>query len=230
MFNAIAPRYDLLNGILSLGMDRYWRRRAIRALGDQRGSRILDVATGTGDVALGSLRLAPAEVVGVDIAEAMLDLARVKARRHRRGEAASFTVGAAESLPFEDNTFNAAIVAFGVRNFANLDRGLAELNRVLLPGSVLVVLEFSQPRAPGIRQIYHQYGRWVLPRVGRALSHVEGPYQYLPDSIRAFPSGDAFLERMCAGGFLQTQAEPLTFGIATVYSGRASRSAGMRPS
>ncbi len=224
MFNAIAQRYDLLNRFLSLGFDRRWRNKAIRRLGKQEGNRILDVATGTGDVALASLRLRPKEVVGVDIADGMLDVARKKAAKKSIQNQISFVSGSAEQLPFAPHSFDAAIVAFGVRNFANLNAGLSMIRQVLRPGAPLVVLEFSQPTARPIQALYQLYSRQILPRIGRLLSGVSGPYEYLPDSIEVFPSGSNFLTRLNECGFKRTTVEPLTFGIVSLYIGYAGES------
>ncbi|MCY4000050.1 MAG: bifunctional demethylmenaquinone methyltransferase/2-methoxy-6-polyprenyl-1,4-benzoquinol methylase UbiE [Bacteroidetes bacterium] len=222
MFDAIAKRYDLLNRVLSFGLDGLWRKAAIRRLGDQKDKRILDVATGTGDVALSVLRLHPYEVVGVDIAEQMLQKARKKrVPKYFVGDL-SFVQGSAESLPLLTGTFDAAIVAFGVRNFANLDAGLRSIERVLKPRAPLVVLEFGQPTNPSVRRLYQFYSRFILPAVGRCISGVQGPYDYLPDSIEAFPSGHAFLQRLLKCGFEHTTSETLTCGIVHLYTGYAT--------
>ncbi len=221
MFDAIAPRYDLLNRVLSLGTDRRWRVAAVRALGVRPSERILDVATGTGDLAFEVLRRCPAMVVGVDISEEMLSVARAKAVRKGASEHVSFVRADAEDMPFEDGVFDAALVAFGVRNFQELRRGLGEIRRVLRPGARVVVLEFSQPQSRLFGMIYGLYSRLVLPYVGRMLSQVHGAYSYLPDSIRAFPHGAAFLAQMRAAGFEDLHAKPITFGVASIYSGRA---------
>ncbi len=222
MFDAIARRYDLLNRMLSFGFDGWWRRAAIRRLGELDGGRILDVATGTGDVALSALRLRPREVVGIDIAEAMLEEARRKVVPEEFNGRLSFVRGSAERLPFPPNSFDAAIVAFGVRNFANLDAGLRSIQRVLVPKAPLIVLEFSQPTIRPIRSLYQLYSRFILPKIGRTISGIAGPYEYLPESIGVFPSGDEFLKRLEKCGFIQTRSEPLTCGIVSIYSGYAS--------
>lgn len=222
MFDAIAHRYDLLNRVLSFGLDRTWRRAAIRRLGEQKNGRILDIATGTGDIALATLRLEPMEIVGVDIAEVMLISARQKAARKFPGAPLVFVRGSAERLPFETDSFDAAIVAFGVRNFSNLDAGLRSIGRVLKPQAPLVILEFGQPETKPVRALYRFYSRLMLPRIGRVLSGVTGPYDYLPDSIQAFPHGPEFLTRLEECGFEDTLAEPLTFGIVSLYTGYAT--------
>jgi len=220
MFDAIAPRYDLLNRVLSFGIDRRWRRKAVAMLEAEQPQRILDVATGTADLALEAIRLDPKKVVGVDISEEMLRRGREKIERLGLSDRIVLQRGDAEKLPFSDNQFHAAMVAFGVRNFQDLDKGLAEIRRVLRPGGVLVVLEFSKPRAFPIKQAYAFYSRFILPRVGRAVSKNDGAYRYLPDSVAAFPDGEAFLDRMRQAGYHDLTCQALTFGIASLYKGK----------
>jgi demethylmenaquinone methyltransferase/2-methoxy-6-polyprenyl-1,4-benzoquinol methylase len=222
LFNAIAYRYDLLNHLLSGGIDLYWRRKAVEHLRPDAPRTILDVATGTGDFALAALRLDPARVVGVDIAENMIAIGREKLRRHGAQDRVTFELGDAERLAFKDGTFDAAIVAFGVRNFENLNQGLREMRRVLNPGGRVVILEFSRPQAAPFRQIYLAYFRTILPLIGRLVSGHTGAYTYLPDTVMRFPEGPAFLEQLRASGFDDLREERLTFGIATMYSGRRS--------
>jgi demethylmenaquinone methyltransferase / 2-methoxy-6-polyprenyl-1,4-benzoquinol methylase len=224
MFDAIAPRYDLLNRLISFGIDIRWRRRAIelagRALG-RRPARILDVATGTGDLAIEALRLKPEEVVGVDISEEMLSVGREKLAARGLSEKISMVRGDSERLPFDDGAYDLALVAFGVRNFENLRKGLSDIRRVLAPGGVLVVLELSKPRRFPFKQGYAIHTRYILPLVGRLVSGDSGAYTYLPESVRAFPDGEDFLAEMRAAGFSDLAHEPQTFGVATVYVGRA---------
>ena len=220
MFDAIAGRYDLLNRVLSLGIDVYWRRRAVAQLKDSAPRRILDVATGTADLAIEAARLEPDEIIGIDIAEEMLRVGREKVRKKGLDAVISLQVGDSEALPFEDEVFDAAMVAFGVRNFENLQRGLAEIYRVLAPGGTAVILEFSHPRAFPIKQLYHFYSRQVLPRIGAILSRDSGAYTYLPESVAAFPDGEDFLERLRGAGFSTCRRHPLTFGIASLYVGQ----------
>jgi len=222
LFNAIAYRYDLLNHLLSGGIDLYWRRKAIEHLRHDAPRTILDVATGTGDFALAALRLNPERIVGVDIAENMLALGREKLRRRGAQDRVAFELGDAERLAFSDGTFDAAIVAFGVRNFENLGQGLREMRRVLNPGGRVVILEFSRPQTAPFRQIYLAYFRTILPLIGRMVSGHTGAYTYLPDTVMRFPEGPAFLEQLRASGFDDLREERLTFGIATMYSGRRS--------
>ncbi len=224
MFDAIAPKYDLLNRVLSLGIDQQWRKRAVKMAGrvlDRPPHRILDVATGTADLAIEALKLGPDEVVGVDIAEEMLAVGREKLRARGLAHRITLQRGDAENLGFEDGTFDAVLVAFGVRNFENLGQGLRELRRVLRPGGVLVVLEFSRPRAFPMKQFYGFYSSQILPRIGRAVSGDSGAYAYLPESIRAFPDGEDFLREMREAGFGRLKEKRLTFGVASLYRGVA---------
>jgi demethylmenaquinone methyltransferase/2-methoxy-6-polyprenyl-1,4-benzoquinol methylase len=225
MFDRIAPRYDLLNRLLSFGIDRWWRRRAVEALEEALGghppARLLDVATGTADLALRAAEaFDAAEVVGVDIAEEMLRLGRGKAQQRGLAGRVRLERGDATDLTFDDGAFDGALVAFGVRNFEDLGAGLAEMHRVLGPGGALVVLEFSHPRAPVFRQLFDLYSRHVLPRVGRLLSGDTGAYRYLPASVEAFPDGPTFLRRMRRAGFHDARWQPLfPIGIASLYVG-----------
>ena len=224
MFDAIAPKYDLLNRVLSLGIDKVWRTQAVKMAGralDRPPRRILDVATGTADLAVEALKLGPDEVIGVDIAEEMLAFGREKLKARGLDHRITLQRGDAENLEFEDGAFDAVLVAFGVRNFENLGRGLAELRRVLRPGGVLVVLEFSRPRAFPMKQLYGFYSSQILPRVGRAVSGDSGAYAYLPESIQAFPDGEDFLRVMSEAGFTKPKEKRLTFGVASLYRGVA---------
>jgi demethylmenaquinone methyltransferase/2-methoxy-6-polyprenyl-1,4-benzoquinol methylase len=225
MFDEIAPRYDLLNRVLSFGVDGWWRRRAVACLREglagRRPDRLLDVATGTADLAVEALALGPREVVGVDISAGMLDGGREKLRRRGLDGRVSLVQGDAADLPFEDDAFDGALVAFGVRNFEDLGAGLRGIRRVLRPGAPLVVLEFSHPTAFPVKQGYEAYSRHVLPRVGRAVSGSAEAYEYLPESVAAFPDGEAFLAAMHDAGYTSAVARPLTFGIVSLYRGLA---------
>lgn len=225
MFDAVAPRYDLLNRVLSLGIDRYWRTRAVRLLADEQPTRVLDVATGTADLAIKAERmLHPRQVVGIDLSAEMLQYGRKKLDRIGLSPRISLVQGDAKDLPFSDDAFDAALVAFGVRNFEDLEAGLRGIRRVLRPGGRLVVLEFSRPRTFPIKQLYAWYSRHVLPRIGGALSPEQSAYEYLPRSVAAFPDGPDFLDRMADSGFTDLLWEPLTFGIASLYRGTVPHS------
>ena len=220
MFDTIAPQYDLLNRVLSLGIDQYWRWRALRMLSSASTTRFLDVATGTADVAImAEQMLRPRESVGVDISNEMLRFGREKLDRLGLTNRITLVQGDAENLPVQDGSFDAAVVSFGVRNFENLEAGLRGIGRALRPGGTLVVLEFSRPRTFPIKQFYELYSRHILPRIGGALSSDASAYQYLPDSVRAFPDGSDFLRRLENAGFQDTSWTPLTFGIASLYKG-----------
>jgi len=220
MFDRIAFRYDFLNRFLSGGIDMRWRKKAIRELAAQQPRTVLDVATGTADMAILMTRYLPdAKITGVDISEGMLELGRQKITRLHLAEQVELRTGDSEALHFPDNSFDAITVAFGVRNFENLEKGLQEMLRVLQPGGRLVVLEFSQPRAGGLRKLYNLYMRAVAPRICSILSSNREAYQYLNDSVQAFPEGDAFLRILEGSGYVQTARRPMTLGICTIYTG-----------
>ena len=218
MFDAIAPRYDVLNRILSLGLDKYWRRRVVGMLRGVKPRRVLDVATGTGDLAFAASRLPSIVVTGVDISEAMLSRARLKAVR--RDCSILFLRADAAALPFPGGTFDAVTVGFGMRNFEDLHHCLVELHRVLVPGAVLIVLEFSQPRQALVRWLCDLYERGVVPWIGRLVSRDEGAYCYLPDSIASFNAAESVLHRFTEAGFEGPQCCPLTFGVVSLYTAR----------
>ncbi len=219
MFDAVAPRYDFLNRLLSGGIDRRWRKAAINMLAPHEPSRILDIATGTADLAIEAKRLNPEKIVGVDIAEEMLKLGREKLDKLGLSDLITLQTGDAEKLPFSDSQFDGAMVAFGVRNFENLQLGLKEIKRVLKRGGVLVVLEFSRPTAFPIKQAYNLYSNVIMPNIGRLFSSANGAYKYLPDSIAAFPDGEDFLEELRVAGFSNEEQKRLTFGVASLYKG-----------
>ena len=219
MFDAIAPRYDLLNRVLSLGIDVQWRKRVIRKLAASNPHRVLDVATGTADVAILSAQAIPnATFVGVDIANQMLDIGRGKIRDQALQERIMLETGDSEQLRFADNSFDAATVAFGVRNFEDLEKGLSEMRRVLRPGGQLLVLEFSCPRLFPFKQLYNAYFKYVLPLIGRLTSSDPRAYQYLFESVQAFPDGAEFTRILSKTGFKQPSCEPLTLGICSLYT------------
>jgi len=220
MFDRIAQTYDSLNGILSFGMHRAWRRRALAHLPTRNELRALDVATGTADVALALLddpRVA--HVTGCDLSTGMLERGREKIARHRRAAACELVVGDALSLPFDDGSFDVVTISFGIRNVTDTDRGLSELRRVLAPGGRLIVLEFSTPEPGPFGAIYDVYRRAILPRIGGALSGDAHAYGYLDRTIASFPSGEAMVNRLTAAGLLGARREPLALGAVTIYVG-----------
>jgi demethylmenaquinone methyltransferase/2-methoxy-6-polyprenyl-1,4-benzoquinol methylase len=219
MFDNIAHRYDFLNRSLSMGIDIIWRKKAIAQLKEIQPKIILDVATGTGDLALEAMSLNPEKIIGVDISVGMLALGKEKIAKKNLQHKIEMVEGDSEKLPFQDNTFDAVTVAFGVRNFENLLKGLKEINRVLKPTGKLVVLEFSQPKTFPVKQLYWFYFNNILPTFGRMLSKDASAYTYLPESVKAFPDGEAFLKVMTAAGFQSNTSKLLTFGISSIYTG-----------
>lgn len=221
MFDNISNNYDLLNRILSGGIDIIWRKKAISYLKSERPQLMLDVATGTGDFAIEAYKkLKPKKIIGVDISTGMLSYGREKIEKLGLQDIIDLKEGNSENLPFEDNTFDAVTVSFGVRNFENLEQGLRDIYRVLKKGGSLVVLEFSQPEAFPIKQFYSFYSAQVLPRIGKTISKDTSAYTYLPESVAAFPSGEDFLQIMQKVGFVFTRDEALTFGISSIYYGK----------
>ena len=219
MFNAIAQRYDLLNHLLSGGVDIYWRRRALDSVRGEAPLRVLDLATGTGDFALAAERLGPRQVVGVDMAIEMLRLGADKIAKRRPPMPVGLLVSDAEGLPFKAETFDLVMGAFGVRNFGDIPSGLAEAHRVLKPGGEILVLDFCQPTTPLFRQLYLFYFHRVLPLVGGLISGQRQAYAYLPRSVGEFPQGQAFVDLLDAVGFAETGYMPMTLGISAVYQG-----------
>lgn len=217
MFNNIAPKYDFLNQLLSLGIHKGWRKKAIELIKDKKPKTILDIATGTGDFAIEAMKLSPDKVVGVDISEGMLKLGIEKINKLGLQHKIELKLGDSENLPFGDNSFDAITVGFGVRNFENLEKGIADIHRVLNNGGVLSILEFSKPQNFPIKQVYHFYFRYVTPLIGKIFSKDNSAYTYLPESVNAFPAGEDFLKVLQQAGFKETKAYPLTFGIASIY-------------
>ena len=219
MFNNISKRYDFLNHFLSMGIDKIWRRKAIRKLSEVSPSRILDIATGTGDFALAALKLNPDEIIGVDISEGMLEVGRRKMKKKGLEDKIKMTLGDSEKLLFEDGEFDGLTVGFGVRNFENLESGLSEMLRVLKPGGKAVILEFSKPKTFPIKQLFGFYSKRFIPFWGRIISKDKRAYAYLPESVAAFPEGESFLEIMNKIGYKNTTSKMVSGGIATIYTG-----------
>ena len=222
MFNNIAPSYDLLNHLLSLNIDHYWRWRTTRLAPPQGDAPILDLCTGTGDLALAYDRAAGRRlpIVGADFCHEMLVRARAKTERRAAQERIRYLEADAQHLPFPDNYFQITTVAFGLRNVTDTDRGIAEMVRVTRPGGRVAILEFSQPRGRFFGGVYRFYFRHVLPRIGQAISRSrDNAYRYLPASVQEFPDGEALAERLRRHGLTGVRWHPLTFGIATLYVG-----------
>lgn len=220
MFNNISKRYDFLNHFLSLGIDILWRKKAIKLLKPDQPKQILDVATGTGDFALEALSLNPDRIVGVDISSGMLEMGKEKMKKKGVDHIIDMQMGDSEKLLFDDNTFDAAIVAFGVRNFENLQQGLSDMCRVLKKGGKIVVIEFSRPKHFPMKQLYNFYFKSILPIIGKLISKDKSAYTYLPESVEAFPDGQDFLDILTEVGFNKVECRPLTFGISSIYIGQ----------
>lgn len=217
MFNNISKKYDFLNHFLSGGIDIIWRKKAIKLLKPHQPKQILDIATGTGDFAIAALKLNPDKVTGIDISQGMLDVGIQKMKAKGFSNKVELMLGDSENLQFEDNTFDAYTVGFGVRNFENLEKGLSEMLRVLKPGGTAIVLEFSKPKTFPVKQLYNFYFKAILPTIGKLVSKDKSAYTYLPESVDAFPDGKKFTDILDRLNYKNAQAIPLMFGIATIY-------------
>ncbi len=218
MFNKIAYRYDFLNRFLSAGIDVSWRKKAVIQLKALQPKFILDVATGTGDVAILAERmLHPVKVTGIDISEGMLDIGRKKLEKLGVQNKVELLAGDSETISFDDNTFDAITVAFGVRNFQNLEKGLTEMLRVLRPGGKLVVLEFSRPKQPVFKTVYNMYMKTIAPGFGKLIAKNKDAYEYLNESVQKFPEGADFIEILNKAGYKSTYCKTLTLGICSIY-------------
>jgi demethylmenaquinone methyltransferase/2-methoxy-6-polyprenyl-1,4-benzoquinol methylase len=220
MFDSIAWRYDFLNHFLSFGTDRLWRRKAVRIIGKNiKPDTILDVATGTGDLAIASLKLNPSKITGIDISDKMLEIGRDKIDRKGLTGNIELLKGDSENLMFPDNHFDVAMVAFGVRNFSDPLAGLKEMQRVVKPGGMVMVLEFSKPASFPFRQVYNFYFLNILPFFGRIFSKDKDAYRYLPESVMKFPDNERFLALLSEAGFANPWQKKLSGGIASIYTG-----------
>lgn len=219
MFDNISRRYDFLNHLLSLGIDKIWRRKAVNILVDSKPDRILDLATGTGDFAIACLKLKPNQIIGMDISEGMLSVGRTKMKKLKLDHIIKMQHGDSENMPFEDDYFDAVTIAFGVRNFENLNKGLGEMLRVVKKGGKIIILEFSKPKKFPIKQLFSFYSRNIIPVLGKSISKDKSAYSYLPESVEAFPEGDNFVKILRNLGYQNVVAKPVSGGIATIYSG-----------
>jgi demethylmenaquinone methyltransferase/2-methoxy-6-polyprenyl-1,4-benzoquinol methylase len=219
MFNNIASRYDLMNTVLSAGIHKRWRKKAVKLLAERKPKQILDLATGTGDFAIAAMKLEPERIVGADISEGMMAIGREKIKKLHLQDKITFQKGDSENLPFADDSFDAITVGFGVRNFEDLLKGLQNMNRVLKPGGIAVVLEFSKVKAFPFRQLFHFYFRFITPLLGRLFTRDKAAYTYLPESVSVFPDGKDFEKIMQQAGFKDTRTRTLSFGIASIYTG-----------
>lgn len=219
IFNDIAPRYDLLNHLLSLNIDKGWRRKAMKCIDEGSKGRLLDVACGTGDFSIAAHRAGVKRVTGIDISDNMVEVGKKKVKEMGLESVITLQNGDSEHIEFPDHTFDTVTVAFGVRNFEHLELGLKEMQRVLKPGGKVVILEFSMPEHFPMRQLYKFYFRHILPVVGGWISGNKGAYVYLPESVMKFPQGKDFLDVMSRCGFRDTCQQKLSFGIASLYIG-----------
>ena len=218
MFNNISKTYDLLNRFMTMGIDTIWRKKAIKSLLEIKPQLILDVATGTGDFAIDAIKiLSPKKIIGVDISQGMLDVAKEKIVKKGLQDIFEVKLGDSEQLPFENESFDAVTVAFGVRNFENLEQGLSEIKRVLKKGGKAVILELSNPTAFPIKQLFHFYFHKFTPAMGKLISKDNRAYEYLPESVAKFPDGQRFAEITKKAGFSSCKVRPQTFGFCTIY-------------
>jgi len=217
MFDNIAPKYDLLNRLISGGIDISWRKKAIELLSAKSPKIILDVACGTADLALDMLSLKPERIVGIDISEQMLNVGRAKVQQKACGNIIELQQQDVDKMSFSDNSFDAVTAAFGVRNFENLEHGLSEMYRVLKSNGVLMILELSAPQKFPFKQLYNFHSRYILPLVGAIISRDKSAYTYLPNSIAAFPKANDFSLILNKIGFKNVIIKPLTFGTCTIY-------------
>jgi demethylmenaquinone methyltransferase/2-methoxy-6-polyprenyl-1,4-benzoquinol methylase len=218
MFDNISENYDGLNRVISLGIDVSWRKKVVKLVSEVNPKKILDIATGTGDLALMMAELNPDKIVGLDISPGMLEVGKQKVNKANLSDKIEMVVGDSENIPFEDNTFDAITVSFGVRNFENLDKGLTEIYRVLRPGGKFVVLETSNPTKFPFKQGYKFYTNFILPVIGKLFSKDKVAYSYLSESANSFPFGEDFNNILTKNGFKNANSLPVTFGVASIYT------------
>lgn len=218
MFDVISPKYDFLNHFLSFGLDNGWRKKLVSILAARNPTSVLDVATGTADLAIATASLNPKKIIGIDLSEKMLAIGREKINRLGLNQLITLHCADAERIPFPDDSFDTVTVAFGVRNYENLETGLREMRRVLRPGGLMLILEFSHPVSFPMKQIYRAYSRFVIPVVGRFFSGNKKAYTYLPESVAAFPSGNTFLDILKKQELINTYRISLSMGIVSIYT------------
>ncbi len=217
MFNNISDNYDFMNRIMTFGIDVKWRKKVVKMVSAVKPENILDIATGTGDFAIMLAEIKPKKIVGLDISEGMLTVGKQKVKEKKLDNLIEMVLGDSENLPFEDNSFDAVTVGFGVRNFENLDKGLSEIYRVLRPGGIFVVLETSQPEKFPFKQVYKFHSKYIIPLLGKLFSKDQKAYEYLPESAESFPYGEAFNNILKKNKFTSVQNYPLMFGAASIY-------------
>jgi len=218
MFDNVSYNYDFLNRILTFGIDVKWRKKVVRIVGEKNPEMILDIATGTGDFAIMLAGLKPKKIIGLDISKGMLDVGIKKVKAKNLEQVIDMVLGDSEDLPFDDNSFDAITVGFGVRNFEDLDKGLQEIYRVLKPKGVFAVLETSQPEKFPVKQLFSFYSKYIIPTVGKLFSKDKNAYSYLPESAAIFPFGEKFNNILTKNGFNKATNIPLTFGAASIYT------------
>ncbi len=219
MFDRISPKYDALNHLLSLNIDKVWRRKTAKTVTKSHPNTLLDLATGTGDLAIALAKCNPqTHIIGLDISEKMLDIGKTKIAQRKLENQIELSLGNAATVPFEDNHFDAVTVAFGVRNFENLGKGVSEIHRVLKPAGKVFILEFSMPERWPVKQLYRFYFKRILPRIGRHLSKEPDAYTYLPESVERFPKPDDFMQLLSEKGLENCTKRTLSLGIATLYT------------
>ena len=219
MFDNISAKYDFLNHFLSFGIDHIWRRKTIKLIAKKNPTFILDVATGTGDLAFAAeKKINVDKIIGLDISNGMLEVGREKIKKRSLQDKLEFIQGDSENLPFENDFFDAVMVSFGVRNFEDLNKGLKEIKRVLKPGGGIYILEFSKPKKFPIKQLFSFYSKLILPSLGSLISKDKSAYHYLPASVDAFPQGEDFIKKLQKVGFSSSSLRPLSGGISTLYS------------
>ena len=218
MFDNISPKYDFLNHILSMGIDIQWRKKVVRKIKNLEAEKVLDIATGTGDLAIMIAENTKSQITGLDLSAGMLDVGRKKVVEKNLENRIEMIQGDSENLPFEDASFDAITVSFGVRNFENLEKGLKEINRVLKPNGTFIILEFAQPQSFPMKQLYGFYSKYILPNIGRLFSRDSSAYTYLPESVEAFPYGDKMVKIIKNCGFKSVDNKNLTFGISAIYT------------
>ena len=222
MFDTISEEYDGLNRVISFGIDVKWRNKVVKLVGDSEPKNILDIATGTGDLAINLIETSATEIIGLDISDGMLEVGRKKIKSKSLDGIIKMVIGDSEDLPFEDNTFDAITVAFGVRNFMNLEKGLSEILRVLKPKGIFVILETSVPTKTPFKQGYKLYSKFILPTIGKVFSKDRSAYKYLSESASVFPFGEELNNILRQIGFINVKDQPQTFGVATIYTASKS--------
>lgn len=225
MFDNISKEYDGLNRVISFGIDQKWRKKVVNIVASTNPETILDIATGTGDLAISLSTSAAKSIIGLDISEGMLEVGKEKIAKQNLQDVISMVIGDSENLPFEDNTFDAITVAFGIRNFENLEKGLSEILRVLKPNGVFVILETSNPTKTPFKQGYNFYTKYILPNIGKLFSKDKSAYKYLGDSASVFPFGEALNNILRQIGFINVEDMPQTFGVASIYKASKAHNA-----